>query len=68
MEETISKDDEQNTHINTEDNNESNSSDSSSCDFNGDIANKKSIDKISHITLLSAAKCAKLRSGTKIWY
>jgi hypothetical protein len=30
--------------------------------------NKKSTDKISHITLLSAAWCAKMKSGTKVGY
>jgi hypothetical protein len=66
MEEIISKNDEQNTHIDIEDNNELNSSSSSSCDSNNKIVNKKSTDKMSDIILLSAAWCAKLKSGTKV--
>jgi hypothetical protein len=60
MEEIIEDDDEQNTHIDIEDSEESSSSSSS------DTVKKKSTDKISHITLLSAAWCAKMRSGTKV--
>jgi hypothetical protein len=66
MEEIISKDDEQNTHIDIEDSKESSSSSSSSYDNSGKIVNKKSTDKMSHIILLSAAWCAKLKSGTKV--
>jgi hypothetical protein len=63
MEEIIEDDDEQNTHIDVEDSKESSSSSSSS-----DITKKKSTDKISHITLLSATWCAKTKSGTKFGY
>jgi hypothetical protein len=63
MEEIIG-DDEQNTHIDVEDSKESSSSSSSS----SDITKKTSTDKISHIILLSAAWCAKTKSGTKVGY
>jgi hypothetical protein len=53
MEDIIEDDDEKNTHIDVEDSEESCSSSSSS-----DITKKKSTDKISHITLLSAVWCA----------
>jgi hypothetical protein len=66
MEEIISKDDEQNTHIDIEDNNELNSRSISSCDTSGKIVNKKSTDKMSYIILLSAPWCAKLKSGMKV--
>jgi hypothetical protein len=68
MEEIINKDDEQNTHIDREDNNEFNSSSRSSCDTTGEILNKKSTDKMNYIILLSAAWCAKLKSGKKVGY
>jgi hypothetical protein len=61
MEEIISKDDEENTHIYIEDNNEFNSSSNSGCDTNGEIVNKISTDKRSHIILLLASWYAKLR-------
>jgi hypothetical protein len=66
MEEIISMDDEENTHIDIEDNNKFNSS--SSLVTNGDIVNKKSTDKMSHIILLSAPWYAKVKSSTKIEY
>jgi hypothetical protein len=68
MEEIISKDDEQNIYIDIEDNNEFNSFSSSGCETNSEIVNKKSMDKKNHIILLSAAWCAKLKSGTKVGY
>jgi hypothetical protein len=64
MEEIIGDDDEQNTHIDVEDSKESSSSSRSS----SDITKKKCADKISHITLLSAAWRAKTKSGTKVGY
>jgi hypothetical protein len=68
MEEIISKDDEQNTHIDVEDNNEFNSNSSSSCDTSGEIVNKKRTDKMSDIILLSAVWYTKLKSRTKVGY
>jgi hypothetical protein len=57
MEEVISKEDEQNAHIDIEDSEESSSSSSSSSrDIKDDFVNKKSTDKISHIILLSAVR------------
>jgi hypothetical protein len=64
MEEIIGDDEEQNTHIDVEDSKESSSSSSSS----SDITKKKSTDKISHITLLSAVWCAKTKSEMKVGY
>jgi hypothetical protein len=40
----------------------------SSSSSSSDIVKKNSTDKISHITLLSAAWCAKTKSGTKVGY
>jgi hypothetical protein len=62
MEEIISEEDEHNTHKVIEDSEKSSSSSSS------DIVNNKSTDKISHITLLSAVGCAKMKSRTKVEY
>jgi hypothetical protein len=67
MEEIISEEDEQNIHIDVEDRKESSSS-SSSYDINGDIVNKKSTNKMSHIILLSAAWCTNVKSRTKVGY
>jgi hypothetical protein len=68
MEKIISKNDDQNTDVDVEYSDESRSRSSSSCDTKGDIVNKKSTDKMSHIILLSAAWCAKMKSGTKEGY
>jgi hypothetical protein len=68
VEEIISKDDEQNTHIDLEDSEESSSSRNSSSDINGDFMNKKSTDKITQIILLSVVWYAKLKSGRKVEY
>jgi hypothetical protein len=67
MEEIIGEDDEQNMHIDIE-YSERFSSSSSSCDTKNDFVNKKSTDKISQITPLSAAWCVKMKSGMNIGY
>jgi hypothetical protein len=54
--------------IDIEDSEESSFSSSSDCDSKADHGNKKTIDKMSDITLLSAEWCAKMKSGTKVRY